>query len=53
MKQDTAALGPIPKAIEDVIDLVDRTTIARGPISPLSAIQRTKITRLSGPFIPN
>ena len=53
MEQDAPALGAMPQAVHDVIDLVDAIAFPGWPRMPLRTIHRTQVAFFGRPLIPN
>lgn len=48
-----AGIGIGLDAIDDIGDLIDRLTVSSWPTAPLVSIDRSKVARVVGPFVPD
>src|SRR5262249_37555951 len=51
--EKTARVGILTDRLDDRSDLIDGAAAGRRPRTPLLAVNRTKITILVGPFVPD
>ena len=53
VEKNASTLRTIPEALEHVVNLINLATVSGWPLNPLSTVERTQITRVSRPFVPN